>query len=71
MKALRQAEPRLSLPAAVQLQKEPASATDMPGRWSDGDLNEFRTHDSPAEYFHSLADEMRRHGKTEDGCLAW
>jgi hypothetical protein len=47
------------------------TGTGMLGRWSDGDLNQFETHDSLAEYFHSLADEMRRHGKAEDGRLAW
>jgi cell wall assembly regulator SMI1 len=47
------------------------TGTGMLGRWSDGDLNEFETHDSLAEYFHSLADEMRTYGKTEDGYLVW
>lgn len=47
------------------------TSTGMPGRWSDGDLNRFETHDSLADYFHSLADEMRTHGKAEDGRLVW
>ncbi|MCX5556299.1 SMI1/KNR4 family protein [Streptomyces sp. NBC_00038] len=47
------------------------TGTGMPGRWSDGDLNRFETHDSLADYFHSLADEMRTYGKAEDGRLVW
>jgi cell wall assembly regulator SMI1 len=45
--------------------------TGRPGRWSDGDLNRFGTHDSLADYFHSLADQMREEGRTEDGRLVW
>jgi len=47
------------------------TGTGMLGRWSDGDLNQFETHDSLAEYFHSLADDMRRHGTVEEGRLDW
>ncbi|MGW2788251.1 SMI1/KNR4 family protein [Streptomyces populi] len=47
------------------------TSTGKLGRWSDGDLNQFETHDSLAEYFHSLADEMRRRGTVKDGALDW
>ncbi|PZG84358.1 hypothetical protein C1I97_34135 [Streptomyces sp. NTH33] len=47
------------------------TGTGMLGRWSDGGLNEFGTHDSLAEYFHFLVDAMREHGKAEDGRLVW
>ncbi|MEV4969836.1 SMI1/KNR4 family protein [Streptomyces scopuliridis] len=47
------------------------TGTGMLGRWNDGDMNQFETHDSLAEYFHSLADEMRTQGKVEDGRLTW
>ena len=43
------------------------------GRWSDGGVNRFDTHDSLAEFFHELADEMRTHGPGHvvDGVLTW
>lgn len=47
------------------------TSTGLLGRWSDGDLNQFETHDSLADYFHSLANQMRKYGKTEDGRLVW
>ncbi|WP_380282835.1 SMI1/KNR4 family protein [Kitasatospora purpeofusca] len=47
------------------------TGTGLLGRWSDGDVNEFETHDSLAEYFHSLADDLPAHGTVEDGRLDW
>ncbi|QNP75206.1 SMI1/KNR4 family protein [Streptomyces roseirectus] len=47
------------------------TATGRVGSWSDGDLNRFGVHDSLAGYFHALADDLRAHGRTEDGRLTW
>ncbi|MGW3415441.1 SMI1/KNR4 family protein [Streptomyces sp. NPDC000888] len=47
------------------------TSTGMLGKWSDGDLTRFETHASLAEYFHSLADDMRQRATAQDGRLVW